>query len=71
MIRAKEGFEDSEREGEKAVTAHHIGPKDSVILISASGSASFNVGFGHSAANLGAKVYYFYNSHEIPERKMD
>lgn len=68
MIRAKEGFEDSEKDGEKALQDFHLTPQDSVILISASGSASFNVGAGHYAANQNANVYYFYNSKEIPER---
>src|SRR5581483_6393381 len=36
--------------------------------ISASGSASFNVGLGNFAANKGAHVVYFYNSKEIPSR---
>lgn len=68
LIRAKEGFEDSEADGEAALKDLNLGPKDTVILISASGSASFNVGCGHFSANKGANVFYFYNSKNIPLR---
>lgn len=68
FIRAKEGFEDSETDGEVALKNENLGPHDIVILISASGSASFNVGCGHFSANQGASVFYFYNSHNIPLR---
>jgi N-acetylmuramic acid 6-phosphate (MurNAc-6-P) etherase/N-acetylglucosamine kinase-like BadF-type ATPase len=68
LIRSKEGFEDSEIEGEKALKHHKIGQHDIVILISASGSSSFNVGCGNFAANQGANVFYFFNNKNIPER---
>ncbi len=68
MIRAKEGFEDSEADGEKCLQPFALTAQDTVFLISASGSASFNVGCGHYAANQGAHVHYFYNSQEIPSR---
>jgi N-acetylmuramic acid 6-phosphate etherase len=68
MIRAKEGFEDSIASGREAMEIHSPTDSDVVILISASGSASFNVGAGHEAADSGAKVFYFYNSESIPER---
>lgn len=68
LIRAREGFEDSENDGMRAIREYNITAKDTVILISGSGSASFNVGCGHKAANLGANVLYFYNSKEIPSR---
>lgn len=68
IVRAKEGFEDSESDGRKVLENENIGSKDTIILISASGSASFNVGCGHFAADKGAKVFYFYNSENIPLR---
>ena len=68
LIRAKEGFEDSEADGEAALQDYNLGPQDTVILISASGSASFNVGCGNFSADKGAKVFYFYNSTKIPSR---
>lgn len=68
LIRAKEGFEDSEADGEAALKDFNLGPTDTVILISASGSASFNVGCGHFSANKGASVFYFYNSKNVPLR---
>lgn len=68
LIRAKEGFEDSEKDGEKAMAELNLTPNDIVVLISASGSASFNVGCGHYAANEQTQGYYFYNSSEIPLR---
>lgn len=68
LIRAKEGFEDSEADGEAVLKDSNLGPKDAVILISASGSSSFNVGCGHFSANKGASVFYFYNSTNIPLR---
>ncbi len=68
LIRAKEGFEDSDADGEAVLKDFNLGPKDTVILISASGSASFNVGCGHFSANKGASVFYFYNSKNVPLR---
>ena len=68
FVRAKEGFEDSEADGAAALKEYGLGPNDTVILISASGSASFNVGCGHFAANCGSSVLYFYNSEHIPNR---
>ena len=68
LIQAKEGFEDSPEQGEKAAANLNLTAQDSVFLISASGSASFNAGFGHAAANEMANVYFFYNSEEVPER---
>lgn len=69
MVRAKEGFEDSELDGEKAL-AHFepLNANDSVIVISASGSSSFNAGCATRAAEQLANVYYFYNSLVVPER---
>lgn len=68
FIQPKEGFEDSEAEGKRALVRDHIGTKDTVILISASGSCSFNTGCGTFAADQGATVFYFYNSRSIPTR---
>lgn len=68
MIRAKEGFEDSETDGEQCLQSFNLKAEDTVLLISASGSASFNVGCGHFAANEGSQVLYFYNSTDIPSR---
>ena len=68
LIRAREGFEDSEKDGELAAKDLNLKADDIVILISASGSASFNVGCGHWAAEQGAHVLYFYNSKEVPSR---
>ncbi len=68
LIQAREGFEDSPEQGRLSAEKLAITPQDSVFLISASGSASFNAGFGHAAANAGAKTYCFYNSTEVPER---
>jgi N-acetylmuramic acid 6-phosphate etherase len=68
LIRAKEGFEDSEPDGEQCLRSFNLKAEDTVLLISASGSASFNVGCGHFAANKGSQVLYFYNSKGIPSR---
>lgn len=68
FIKAKEGFEDSEVDGMNVLKGYKLGPKDTVILISASGSASFNVGCGHFSAENGASVLYFYNSKSVPAR---
>ena len=68
IVKAREGFEDSETAGEEALREYHIGADDAVILISASGSAPFNVGCGQFSANAGACVFYFYNSTSIPLR---
>lgn len=68
MIRAQEGFEDSEADGERCLQSFNLKAEDTILLISASGSASFNVGCGHYAANKGSQVLYFYNSTDIPFR---
>lgn len=68
LIQAREGFEDSPQQGALAAQQLNLTAHDSIFLISASGSASFNAGFGDAAANLGAHVFYFYNSVDVPER---
>lgn len=68
MIRAKEGYEDSEAEGEKCLQFLGMTKKDISIQVSASGSAFFNRGCANQAANQGSQVYYFYNSKDIPQR---
>lgn len=68
MIRAKEGYEDSEKEGEECLQGYKLTGNDISIQVSASGSAFFNVGCGRFAADQGADVYYFYNSKDILPR---
>ena len=68
LILAREELEDSAKEGEVAAEKLKLTDLDSIFLISASGATSFNVGFGHIAANRGCQVYYFFNSGEIPDR---
>ncbi len=68
FIRAREGFEDSEADGMDALRDKNLGVKDTVILISASGSASFNVGCGKFASAKGAQTLYFFNSSQVPAR---
>ncbi|HSW86146.1 MAG TPA: SIS domain-containing protein [Rhabdochlamydiaceae bacterium] len=66
FIRAREGFEDSEKDGRAALKSCHLTPHDIVFLISASGSASFNIGAAQEAKEAGATVCYFYNSSQVP-----
>ncbi|MCP4924140.1 MAG: SIS domain-containing protein [bacterium] len=68
IVKAKEGFEDSEDEGRKALAVFNPTSKDVVILISASGSAKFNIGFAKEGAAHKAHVYYFHNSETVPPR---
>ncbi len=68
FIRAREGFEDSESSGLSALQEYAITSHDLVILISASGSASFNVGCAQYARNAGATVCYIYNSMQVPAK---
>ncbi|MCH9612726.1 MAG: N-acetylmuramic acid 6-phosphate etherase [Chlamydiia bacterium] len=68
FVRAREAFEDSVEHGKEAAHRHALSSDDMVILISSSGSASFNVGVGQYAHEVGAKCYYFYNSQKVPER---
>ncbi len=68
FIRAREGYEDSEHAGETAIQEYNITSRDLVILISASGSASFNVGCAQQARKIGATVCYFYNSVQVPQK---
>jgi len=71
FISAREDFEDSDKEGELAAKKLKLTKSDIVFLISASGATSYNVGFGHAAANRDCLVYYFYNSTVIPKRTED
>jgi len=68
FIRAREGFEDSEAAGVQAMEECKLTRDDIVFLLSASGSASFNVGCAKAACKAGAKVCYFYNSRQVPEK---
>jgi N-acetylmuramic acid 6-phosphate etherase len=68
FICAREGFEDSESAGHAVMCEYAITPHDFVILISASGSASFNVGCAVQARKVGAKVCYLYNSAQVPAK---
>lgn len=67
FVRAKEGFEDSVSSGKEAIKNLKVTPKDIVVLISASGSAKFNIGAGIEARNSHCQTYYFYNS-ETPSK---
>ena len=71
FVRAKEGFEDSQDSGIAALNKHSLKPQDTVILISASGSANFNIGAGVAATKAGCKVYYFVNSTSVPDPTQD
>jgi N-acetylmuramic acid 6-phosphate (MurNAc-6-P) etherase len=66
FLRAREGFEDSQEAGTALIEKHKITYSDLVILISASGSASFNIGCAKAARKAGARVCYFYNSTQVP-----
>ncbi len=68
MIKPREKFEDSEAAGKEALSKYDLHSSDTVVLISASGSATFNAGCGEFAADAKANVLYFYNSEEIPDR---
>ena len=68
LVRAKETFEDSIAAGHEAMYPFDLRPEDTLILISGSGSASFNVGAGHAGAECGATTFYFYNSQKVPAR---
>ncbi|MCB1135158.1 MAG: hypothetical protein KDK78_02715 [Chlamydiia bacterium] len=68
LIRAREGFEDSLESGREVMQSLDLQPNDTVILLSASGSASFNTGAGREAATHGCAIYYFYNSESVPDR---
>lgn len=67
FIRAREGFEDSQADGIALIKNQKITSHDLIILISASGSASFNVGCAKQAREVGATVCYFYNSAQVPD----
>lgn len=66
LIQEKAGFEDSEIAGAESLSTSEVGPKDVVVLISASASAKFNIGAGRFASSKGASVFYFYNTQCIP-----
>lgn len=67
FIRAKEGCEDSYDAGKDVAEKYGITNVDLVFPISASGSATFNVGCADQARKAGATVCYFFNSEQVPE----
>ena len=68
FVRARENVEDSVEAGSRALEELSLQPSDVVVLLSASGSSSFNIGAGEFAAKMGCDVVYMYNSSSIPER---
>ena len=68
LIKAKEGFEDSIEHGYETLKEFSLDYRDSVVLLSASGSASFNVGCANYANEVNVKPFYFYNSKSVPDR---
>eukprot|EP01012_Entosiphon_sulcatum_P067259 TRINITY_DN9686_c0_g1_i3.p1 TRINITY_DN9686_c0_g1~~TRINITY_DN9686_c0_g1_i3.p1 ORF type:complete len:705 (+),score=116.98 TRINITY_DN9686_c0_g1_i3:2034-4148(+) len=64
FVRAKEGAEDSLEMG--AETVSFVSSKDTIFLLSASGSARFNTGAGHASLQRGATVYYILNNPHPP-----
>jgi len=70
FLRAKEGCEDSVELGKQAVEDHHPTSHDCVFLISASGSARFNIGAGKAGISHGCRVFYVHNSPQGPESEL-
>jgi N-acetylmuramic acid 6-phosphate etherase len=68
FIRAKEGFEDSEKSGLADLEDAELDPNDVVFITSASAQSKHSVGCATYAANRGSSVYYFFNTTTIPER---
>lgn len=68
LIRAKEGYEDSEISGAESLSPFNICSKDLIVLISASASAKFNIETGKFAGSQEATVFYFYNSDSMTNR---
>lgn len=68
FVKAKEGFEDSRESGYDALKELQFNSNDIVILISASGSAQFNIGAADYASEIGGTCFYFYNSETVPQR---
>lgn len=72
MVKAREGSEDSFDEGKNVLLSLEPNENDTIILISASGSASFNAGVAQAFEKKnGPKIFYLYNSSWIPERTSD
>jgi N-acetylmuramic acid 6-phosphate etherase len=58
LVRAVEGAEDREAEGEQAMRERHVGPKDTVIGLAASRRTPFVVAALRAARALGARTAY-------------
>jgi len=58
LVRAVEGAEDREAEGEQAMREHDVGPKDTVIGLAASRRTPFVVAALRVARRLGARTAY-------------
>ncbi|MCH9634726.1 MAG: N-acetylmuramic acid 6-phosphate etherase [Chlamydiae bacterium] len=71
FVKLEGELEDSENSGYDALKDKNITSKDIVILVSASGTARFNVGAAKYARSTRADCYYFFNSKTIPKRTTD
>lgn len=58
LVRAVEGAEDREQEGEQAMREYRVGPKDTVIGLAASRRTPFVVAALRAARRLGARTAY-------------
>jgi N-acetylmuramic acid 6-phosphate etherase len=67
FMRAKEGFEDSEAEGGKAVANLQIKAEDVLVLLSSSGSCKYNIGAAKLALAKHATVVSFTNVAHLPK----
>lgn len=68
VIRSKEGAEESEIQAKLSIGHFNLTSQDTVLIISGSGATTFSIHAAHAAANAGARVFYFYNSAEIPQK---
>ncbi len=68
FVKAKEKYEDLEVLGYEAMQKVALTSRDVVVLISASGSANFNIGAGKAAQDAKAHCYYFHNSKNVPTK---
>ncbi len=68
FVRCQENLEDHLMAGYHSLNNFMLNRNDTVILISSSGSAQFNIGAAHAAYKAQSQVYYFHNSSQVPEK---
>jgi N-acetylmuramic acid 6-phosphate etherase len=62
LIKSVEGFEDHASFGQAQLTAHDVGPSDTVVAITEGGETTFVIGTAWAGLEAGAETFFVYNN---------